>query len=138
MEAISVTYWNKLADQLIVIGSLLAGFSITVIANLLVSDINTRLAQNIMRTAILAASFFLVSVFAMTRVLMMSTEGFPFPATASDFRTSSALGGVSLLCGILSLIVLIALAGWTRSRSMGRFTTVVGIVTFVLIMYVLA
>lgn len=70
---ITFEYWNKLADQIVTISSLLAGFSIAVIANILVSDIGTKLMKRIMVAASLAASCFLVTVFAMTKLLLMST-----------------------------------------------------------------
>ena len=133
----SFEYWNKLANQIIVISSLLGGFSIAVIANLLVSDINTRLTRNIMASAVLAASFFLVSVFAMTKVLMMTTEGFPLKMAEGGLRGSSLIGGMTLLLGIMSLISMISLSGWTKSKKMGVFTTVVGILTFILILIML-
>ena len=137
MEEMSFEYWNKLADQIIVISSLLGGFSIAVIANFLVSDANTRLSRNIMKAAVLAASFFLVSVFAMTKVLMMTTAGSPLKVTEVDFKISSLLGGMAFLFGIMSLITMIALSGWTKSKKMGRFTTVVGILTFILVLIML-
>ena len=133
----SFEYWNKLAEQIIVISSLLGGFSIAVIANFLVSDANTRLSRNIMKAAVLAASFFLVSVFAMTKVLMMTTNGFPFKVTEVDFKISSIVGGMTLLFGIMSLLTMIALSGWTKSRKTGIFTTIVGILTFILILIML-
>jgi len=133
----SFEYWNKLAGQIIVISSLLGGFSITVIANFLVSSVNTRLSRNIMKTAVLAACFFLVSLFAMTKVLMMTTDGFPLKVTEGDFNISSIIGGMTLLFGIMSLITMIALAGWTKSKKMGIFTTVVAILTFILILIML-
>jgi len=133
----SFEYWNKLADQIIVISSLLGGFSIAVIANFLVSDTNTRLTKNIMKSAVLAASFFLASVFAMTKVLMMTTDGFPLKMTEGDLRVPSIIGGMTLLFGIMSLITMISLSGWTKSKKMGRFTTVVGILTLILILFML-
>jgi hypothetical protein len=90
-----------------------------------------------MRSTVLAACFFLVSLFAMTNILMMTTEGFPLKVVQSDFMRSSVLGGTSLLLGIMSLIGMIALAGWTKSKSMGRFTTTVGIITLILILIML-
>jgi uncharacterized membrane protein YozB (DUF420 family) len=137
MEEMSFEYWNKLADQIIVISSLLGGFSIAVIANFLVSETNTRLSRNIMGAAVLAASFFLASVFAMTKVLMMTTDGFPGKMTVGDLKSSSLIGGITLIFGIMSLITLISLAGWTKSKKMGRFTTVIGILTFILIFFML-
>jgi hypothetical protein len=137
MVEMSFEYWNKLADQIIVISSLLGGFSIAVVANLLVSDANTRLFNNIMKAAVLAASFFLVSLFAMTKVLMMTTDGFPFKITEGAIKIPSLVGGISFILGIMSLVTLIALAGWTKSKQMGIFTTVVGIFAFILIVLML-
>jgi len=137
MVEMSFEYWNKLADQLIVISSLLGGFSIAVIANFLISDTNTRLSRNIMKAAVLAASFFLVSMFAMTKILMMTSNGFPLKIAEGDLRISSIIGAMTLFFGIVSLITMIALAGWTKSKKMGRFTTVVGILTFIFILIML-
>jgi hypothetical protein len=137
MVEMSFEYWNKLADQIIVISSLLGGFSIAVVANLLVSDASSRLSKNIMKAAVLAASFFLISIFAMTKVLMMTTDGFPLKATEEGIKISSLVGGMTLILGIMSLITLIALSGWTKSKQMGIFTTVVGIFTFILIVLML-
>lgn len=130
-------YWNKLADQTLTISSLLGGFSIAVIANILVSDTNTRLLKKIMIASTLAASFFLVTVFAMTKLLMMTTHGFPMKVIESDLILPRIVGMISFLLGIISLITMISLAGWTKSKKMGRFTTTVGILTFILTLMML-
>lgn len=127
-------YWNKLADQTIMISSLLGGFSIAVIANLLVSEMNTRLSKSIMIASTLAASFFLVTVFAMTKLLMMTTNGYPLKVIESDLMLPRIVGMISFLLGIMSLISMISLAGWTKSKKMGQFTTAVGILTFIIIL----
>ena len=111
-------YWNKLADQTITISSLLGGFSIAVIANILISETNTRLLKNIMIAATLAASFFIVTVFAMTKLLMMTTDGYSMKLTESDLMFPSIVGTISLFLGITSLITMISLAGWTKSKKM--------------------
>ena len=41
MTEITFEYWNKLSEQIVMISSLLGGFSIAVIANFLVSNLNT-------------------------------------------------------------------------------------------------
>ena len=104
----------------------------------MVSDVNTRLSKNILKTAVLAAGSFLVSVFAMTNVLMMTTDGYPLKMTEMDVKTSAIVGGLALFLGIMSLITMISLSGWTKSKQLGRFTTVVGIITFILIIIMLA
>lgn len=137
MIELTFEYWNKLADQIITISSLLGGFSIAVIANILISDTNTRLLKNIMIAATLSASLFLVTVFAMTKLLMMTTNGYPMKVIESDLILPRIFGMISFLLGIISLITMISLAGWTKSKKMGRFTTAIGILTFIVILMML-
>lgn len=134
MIEITFEYWNKLAEQTITISSLLAGFSIAVIANILISELNTRLLRAIMINATLAASFFLITVFAMTKLLMITTVGYPMKVTGSDLVLPRIVGVLSFFFGIISLITMISLSGWTKSKKMGRFTTVIGILTFILVL----
>lgn len=138
MGKVSFEYWNALADQIIVISSLLGGFSIAVVANFLVSEKNSRLSRAIMKIAVLAACFFLVSVFAMTKLLMMTTQGYPLPVAESDFKISSLIGGLALFLGIVSLVSMLALSGWTKSPKIGRFTTIVSIVTLLFILFMMS
>jgi len=126
-------YWNKLASQTITISSLLGGFSIAVVANLLVSEVNTKLLKSIMASAVLAACFFLVNIFAMTNIILKTTEGYPYKILASDMTLPRIAGMFALSLGIISLLVLISLSGWTKSKNMGRFTTFFGVITLILI-----
>lgn len=122
---ITFEYWNKLATQTVFISSLLGGFSILVIANLLISDLNTRLSKYVMVVATLAASLFLVSIFAWTSVMMMTTVGFPKKIVSSDLTFDRILGVITFLSGTISLIAMISLVGWTKSKKMGIITTIV-------------
>jgi hypothetical protein len=127
-------YWNRLANQIITISSLLGGFSIAIIANILVSNIETRLVKSIMLVSTLAGSFFLVTIFAMTKLLLMTTEGYPFKVLSNDLILPRTVGTISFFLGILSLVTMISLAGWTKSKKMGRITTSLGIVTLIIIL----
>lgn len=132
MTEITFEYWNKLADQTILISSLLGGFSIAVMANLLVSEINTRLVRYIMIFSALAASFFLITIFAMTKLLLLTTDGYPFKVINDDLLLPRVIGSSFFSLGIISLITLIALAGWTKSKKMGTFTIIIGVFTLIL------
>jgi len=134
MGEISFEYWNKLANQTILVSSLLSGFSITVVANLLVADLNTRLSNSIMIFATLAACFFLITVFGMTNLLLMTTEGYPFPVVSDDLFYPRVIGSGFFFLGIISLITTISLSGWTKSKKIGRFTTTLGILTLIIIL----
>ena len=133
-NGIPFEYWNKLANQVITISSLLGGFSIAIIANILVSQNDSRLVKIIMLVSTLAGSFFLVTIFAMTKLLLMTTDGYPFQVAESDLAPPRLLGTISFFLGILSLITMISLAGWTKSKRMGRISTGLGMLTFILIL----
>ena len=135
MTEITFQYWNRLADQIILISSLLSGFSIAVIANLLVSELNTKLIKSIMVFSTLAASFFLITIFAMTKLLLMTTNGYPIKFEESDLLIPRIIGSLFFFFGITSLISVISLAGWTKSKKMGIVTTTIGILTFILSLF---
>ena len=134
MIELTFEYWNKLAEQTITISSLLGGFSIAVIANFLVSDLNTKLSKSIMAVSTLAASFFLITVFAMTNLLMKTTVGYPFKVVDNDLMLPRVVGMITFFIGIISLVALISMSGWTKSKKMGRFTTILGTITLLLIL----
>ncbi|WP_347923655.1 hypothetical protein [Pontimicrobium sp. SW4] len=137
MEESLFEYFNSLSNQIIVIDSLLGGFSIAVIANLLISDTNTRLLRTIMQVTVLSASFFLISLFIMTRVMMITSNGYPFEFTEDNVKSLSSYGSITLILGIMALVSMIALSGWTKSKKTGIFTTVIGILTFIFILLIL-
>ncbi|GAA5023797.1 hypothetical protein GCM10011506_06900 [Marivirga lumbricoides] len=131
MVELSLEYWNKLAHQILLITTLLSGFSIAVVANLLVYESKSRIAINILRIATVAAGSFLINVFAMTRIIMMTTDGYPLKVIESDINLPRIIGGVSFFLGIISLAGIISLSGFTKSRKTGIFTTIVGVLTLV-------
>ena len=134
MTEITFEYWNKLAEQIITISSLLGGFSIAVIANFLVSNLNTKLSKSIMAVSTLAASFFLTTVFAMTNLLLKTTVGYPYKVVDNDLMLPRVVGVIAFFLGIISLLAMISMSGWTKSKRMGRFTTILGIITLILIL----
>lgn len=132
MQEISFQYWNALAEQTIFISSLLGGFSIAVIANFLTSDHSEKIHKAIMVAATLAASFFLISVFAMTTVLLKTTPGYPSAVDQNSIVMPRLVGGSTVYLGIVALMTFIAMSGWTKSKKLGIFTTIVGLLTLVI------
>jgi len=137
MIEISLEYLHKIAEQIIVISSLLSGFSIAVVANLLISEKKSRLMISIMIFATTAASFFLVSIFSMTNIIVRTTKGYPLIVSVDDLLYPRLVGMISFLIGIISLTIIISLSGWTKSKNMGRFTTIVGILSLLFILSML-
>lgn len=137
MVELPFEYWNKLASQLITISSLLGGFSIAVIANLLVSESNNRITNSILKATTIASGCFLVTVFAMTRIVMITTEGHPDIISGNDLAFPRIIGSLTFIFGIISLSVVIALSGWTKSKRTGIFTSIIGVLTFLIILLTL-
>ena len=130
----TLEYWNELGKQTLLITSLLSGFSITVVANLLVSDKNDKLTNRILKSATLSAGCFLVSVFAMVNIIMTTTPGgYIKNVSIDDFHMARVIGMLTFMIGLLSLSVMIALSGWTKSKKVGIYTTAIGILTLLLI-----
>ncbi len=132
--AIPFDYWNKLANQVITISALLGGFSIAIIANILVSQLDSRMVKSILIVSTLAGSFFLIAIFAMTKLMLMTTTGYPFPVEASDLNFPRLVGSVSFFLGVFFLISMISMAGWTKSKRMGKISTGIGLFTLILIL----
>lgn len=137
MIELSLDYLNKLANQTIFISALLGGFSLTMLVLLLENDTNSRIMVNIFRLATTATGAFLISIFAMTKILMMTTQGYPFEVKAGELSLPKIIGVLTFFAGIISVIAIVALAGWTKSKKMGRFTTSVGVITLILVLLML-
>ncbi len=135
MSEIPFEYWNQLANQTILISSLLSGFSITVIVSLLVSDKANRLTNFMLIIATLAASSFLIAVFAMTRVVLMTTEGYPIQVSSKDLFYPRVTGSMCFFLGILFLILVISMAGWIKSKKVGLITSMIGLATLIMTIF---
>ncbi len=136
MMEMTPEYWNALANHFILISALLAGFSIAFVANLIVSDTKSRVMKYLQITATIAASSFLISLFSMTKILMMTTKGYPLKIDENTFYIPRIIGGVTFMIGIIALSTLIAISGWTKSKSMGIITTIIGILTLLTVLMV--
>jgi hypothetical protein len=134
MTELSFEYWNQLANQFILTSSLLGGFSIAAVANILVSKARGRVLDLVMRAAIIASSSFIAVIFSMTDILMKTTPGYPFKITGDELLLPRVIGSISFFVGIFSLIAMIGLSGWTRSKHMGWFTTIIGGLTLILLL----
>lgn len=131
----TLEYWNELAKQIIMISSLLSGFSITVVANILVSDKNDKIFNRILKSATLSAACFLVSVFAMIQISMLTTpSGLTNNIVENDFIIPRYIGTLTFIIGLFCLTTMISLSGWTKSKKLGRFTTTIGILCLILIL----
>lgn len=70
----------------------------------------------------------------MTKILMTTTEEYPFKIIENDLTLASTIGSLAFMLGIISLSTVIALSGWTKSKRIGFFTTIIGVLTFLMIL----
>ncbi|MBD2757330.1 hypothetical protein [Spirosoma validum] len=133
MTELSFDYWNKLAGQFIVISSLLGGFSLSVIIPLIEAKSDSKIMNYVFRSVVIATASFLISIFAMTKILMVTSQGFPFKVSSSALSFPRIVGFASFIVGLLAIIAVLSLSGWLRSHSMKRFTIIVGLLTLLLI-----
>ncbi|MBK6263954.1 hypothetical protein JKA74_02805 [Marivirga sp. S37H4] len=137
MVELPLEYWNALAHQILLTTALLSGFSIAVVANLLVYESKSRIVINILRIATVAAGCFLINVFSMTKIIMLTTDGYPLEVVDSDINLARIIGVLSFFLGIISLAGIISLSGFTKSRKAGIFTTIVGVLTLLGILFMI-
>ncbi|WP_459211689.1 hypothetical protein [Aquimarina rhabdastrellae] len=130
----TLEYWNALANQTLLISSLLSGFSITVVISILVTDNDSKVINRILKLATISSGCFLVTVFAMTQISMITTPGgYIKNITTDDFLVPRVIGIFTFMIGLFSISGILALSGWVKSRKTGIFTTIVGILTLLLI-----
>lgn len=130
MTNIPFEYWNALAGQLIVISSLLGGFSLSLLFTVAEKEGQHK---NLFRFILVATASFLVCIFSMTSVLLLTTKGYPGKTSAHDLVMPRIIGSLTFLTGLISMIVVLALSGWNKSKSTKKFAIIVAIITFLLI-----
>lgn len=135
---VSFEYWNKLASQTILISALLSGFSMTVLVSLILNQTKNRFANYTLIAAAIATGSFLVSIFAFTDILMMTTPGYPLKLVNGDLNFPRIVGAIAWLLGIISLCAFLSLLGWIKSKKLGIITTTIGVITFILIVILVA
>lgn len=137
MLELSLEYWNTLSHQMILTSSLMSGFSMAIVVSLLVYKSDNRFINYILKVSTISAGCFLVAVFAATKIFLMTTKGYPFDVETKDIWLPRVMGGITYFLGILCFSIVLALSGWTKSKQLGRFTTVVGILTFLMVLFML-
>ncbi|SEL99380.1 hypothetical protein SAMN04487910_3840 [Aquimarina amphilecti] len=131
MGEYTTEYINEIANHYILISALLGGFSITFIANIIVNKIEKNIQKALLIVATITASSFLISVFALTKILAITSKNYPFEINLVTLLTINKASEISFGIGMICISILISLSGWTKSRAVGIITTIIGLLTFV-------
>lgn len=132
MLELPLSYINELAKQLAFISSFLGGFSVTFLGALILSDKEGRLMRSLIVSTAVSAFAFIITVMAMTQLIMVSTAGYPFKIEQGDLNTSRIIGTLAFMFGVLSLLLTIGLSGWLKSRRLGLITSILGGLTLII------
>ena len=134
MLELSLPYINELAKQVAFMSSFLGGFALTFLGALILSEQESKLLRTMIISTATSALAFIVAVVAMTQLIMISTEGYPFEVDQKSLMSSRITGALALFIGIFSLMFTIALSGWMRSRKLGIITTIIGVLAIIAVL----
>ncbi|MBL4708378.1 MAG: hypothetical protein JKY48_08085 [Flavobacteriales bacterium] len=119
-------YLNELASQTIFISAFLGGFSASILGTLIVSKRKGRALNILVSGTSVSAIAFIVAVFAMTKLMMMTIPGYPFEVIQSELFMPRIIGVVAFFIGIMALLFVMGASGWLQSKKLGVFTTIIG------------
>ncbi len=137
MTELTSEFWNTLASQLILISTLLGGFSFSNMYIIEGTKADSKLKSSLFKALTLACAGFIISIFAMTNIIMRTTQGYPFETTNTDLLLPRIIGTASFLVGLISIIYAIAISGRIKDYNSKRFSLIVGIIAFILILLML-
>ena len=124
MQDLPPAYLAEIARQLASVSALLGGFSATFLATLLFARVEHRLASWTIGGSALSACLFIVSVLALTMLMIgLNPSAPPGMVPEASVLRARVVGLLSFLIGMYALLATLGLSGWLRSRRMGWVTT---------------
>lgn len=136
MIELSLPYIKELATQIIFISAFLGGFSAAILGTLIVSKRSGKVFKALILGTSFSATSFIVSVFSMTKLVMISTPGYPLPVDQGDTIVPQILGSMAFFLGIISILSVIGLSGWLQSKKLGIATTTMALISIIVFMIV--
>jgi hypothetical protein len=133
IQEIPLSYLKEIAKQLIFISAFLGGFSAAILGTLIVSTKSSKTLKYLILGTSLSALSFIVSVFAMTKIVMIALPDSPFNGNYEATIVPRTIGSIAFFLGIIALIFTISISGWTHSKKLGIATTTLGIIGLVLV-----
>ncbi|BDS11577.1 hypothetical protein [Aureispira anguillae] len=133
MTELSPEYFKLVAEQLVLISVFLGGISTTILGTIIMHESDDKILKFMILGLSLAAVSFIVSVIGMNKVLMVLAPDSPYQNKNELLFYPRLIGGLSFYLGIYSLLFVIGLTGWMKSKKIGIFTTTIGILSAYLI-----
>ena len=134
MIELPLAYIKEMASQIIFISVFLGGFSATILGTLILSQNSNKILKKLIVSTSLSAMSFIVTVFTMVQLTMLSIPGYPIETSYEDIMLPRIIGIVAFFIGLLSLIFVVSISGWLQSRKLGIVTTTIGIIGLILVL----
>lgn len=132
MIELSSEYLRDLSEHLLMIATFLGGFSFAILGTLILSEKEGRLIKALILGLTIASSAFLLTIFACFDIIMSMHPENPFGVQMEKTLFPRVAGVISLLIGLIALIGVTGLSGWTKSKRLGIATTIVSVITLIL------
>lgn len=134
MQELPLSYLKDLAEQMVFISAFLGGFAASILGTLIFANSDQRILKVMIAGAALSAISFIVTVFAMTNIIITSHPDYPLKIDPSDVNFGRLAGSICFFLGLLALIFVVACSGWVYSKRLGVFTTIIGILGVILVL----
>ena len=133
MTELPLNYIKELAEQIIFISAFLGGFSAAILGTLIVSDKKSKTLKILILGSSFSAVSFIIAVFAMTKLVMISIPGAPYPLSAESTNLPRLTGSISFFFGIIALLFVVGTSGWLQSKRLGIATSIISLIGLLLI-----
>jgi vacuolar-type H+-ATPase subunit I/STV1 len=133
MNDISPTYLAAMASQIGGLSAFLGGFAATFLGTLLALGARGRIASLTIGFAVSSSVAFILAVVASTALSAVLHPQAPKSIASASSGGAQAIMTIAFLFGLYSLLVSLALSGWSRSKRTGWMTSIAAGVGIVLV-----
>lgn len=136
MTNMPIEYLNALANQFVLIAVFLGGFSATLLGTIISSDHDTKFSKAIIISSSFAALSFVMSVMAMTGLLLQTAEGYPLEILQDKLNQLRLVGAIAFFLGMIGFMISIGLSGWLKSKTLGIITSIFALIAFIIMLII--
>lgn len=127
-----VEYFRVLAEQAVFISAFLGGISAAILVTFIVANNDKKVFKYMILFSAIAAVSFIIAIFGMTKIQLLLAPDSPFENIKEQLIFPRIVGGLGFYIGINSLLAVISLTGWLRSKRLGIITVILGLIASVL------
>lgn len=135
MNELPEDYFKFIAEHLAFISVFLGGISATILGTIILHKKESKILNAMIIGLSLAAVSFIVAVIGMNKIQVILEPNYPFYGKEGLLDFPRLVGVLSFYIGIFSLLTVIGLTGWMKSRKIGVFTAAIAIISGILVFF---